>query len=383
MVKKAAKKTKVEKEVVAPQLFNKQLNVLEAEFGDNVLESLACVKARPVSGLSSGSISLDYLLSPKLGGMRKGMLLQLWGMPSTGKTTMALGFAANATSRKERVIFVDAEKTFDPDLALAAGVDGEYFHLLRREAEESANILYRMLKTGEIGLVIIDSIAAWRPHPKPKTEKELNIAHDRIAAASSFISLVLPRIADLCADNDVTLIVINQVRNNLGAYMGGIKPSGGWTLEHYVAASIKLTGKVQQTTNRIVDPISQKPIGQYVTCKCDKSKIDVPLKEVRVPLMLGIGVHPHMELAELAIQTTGIITGGGGRYKWADDPESVQLAHGLDNLIQKLYNEPEFFMLVREKVIKALGLEYPQGTVNPFLNKDGSPKGVSFNTEEE
>ena len=374
---------KIKEEKKEEQLFNKQLNVLETQFGDNVLETLASVKSRPVSGISSGSLSIDYILSPKLGGMRKGMLLQLWGMPSTGKTTLALGFAANATARKERVIFVDAEKTFDPDVAIAAGVDGEYFHLLRREAEESANILYQMLKTGEIGLVIIDSIAAWKPHPKAKADKDIDITHDRIAAASSFISTTLPRIADICADNNVLLIVINQVRNNLGQYMGGLKPFGGWTLEHYIAASIRMTGKVQQTSNRIVDPVTQKPIGQYVTCVCDKSKISIPLKSVKIPLILGIGVHPHMELAELAIQTTGIITGGGGRYRWADDPEAGQLAHGLSNLLNKLYNEPEFFKEVRDRVIEKLELKYPDGTRNPFLDVDGSPKKVEFNSSNE
>jgi len=381
MVKKTkvGKKSKTE-EKKPTTMFEKQMQVLEEETGGSILETLDEMLAKPAKGISSGSLSVDYILSPRLGGMRKGMMLQLWGEPGTGKTTLALGFAANATARGEKVLFLDAEKTLDADLVIASGVVKDNFWVLKKEADMASNILYKMLQTGEVGVVIIDSIAAWKPHPKAKKDKDIDITHDRIASSASFISTTLPRIADMCADNNVLLIVVNQVRNNLGGFnMGGVKPFGGWCLEHYLAASIKLTGKVKYANSRILDPITGKPVGQHVKCLCDKSKIGMPLREVTIPLFLGIGVQPHMELAELATQQTDVLVGNGGRYRWGDDPAGDQVVYGKDNLIQKLYNEPEFFIEVRSRVIKSLELKYLDGFTNPFLNEDGSPKEVTYN----
>jgi protein RecA len=375
-----AKKKTSKKDTKAPtSVFEKQMRVLEDDFGGSVLETLESLQAIPVRGISSGSLGIDYILSPRLGGMRKGMMLQMWGPPGCGKTTLALGFAANATARGEKVIFVDAEKTLDPDLVESSGVQSDNFWVLRKEAEVSANLLYRMLQTGEIGVVIIDSIAAWKPHPKAKAEKDVDITHDKIAASSSFISTTLPRIADICADNNVLLIVINQVRNNLGNYMGGLKPFGGWCLEHYLAASIRLSGRVQSSSSQIIDPNTKKPVGQFVTAKCDKSKIGIPMKEVTVPLFLGIGVQPHMELAELATSQTNVLAGSAGYFRWGDEPDGEIIVRGKDALIQKLYSEPEFFQEVRTRVIKELELQYKDGFVNPFLNEDGTPKTVKYN----
>jgi recombination protein RecA len=374
-VAKQKKQTKEQK--TDSKLLNKQISVLESQFGDNFLKSLTDIKAKPVKGVSSGSLAVDYILSPKVGGMRSGRVLQLWGNPSSGKTTLALGFAANVTARKEHVIFVDAEKTFDPDLATAAGVDDEYFHVLDKEAEESANILYRLLKTGEIGLVIIDSVAAWKPHPKAKADKDIDITRDKIAAASSFLSTTLPRIADLCADNDVLLIAINQVRNKLDMYAGGIKPFGGWVLEHYNAASIRLSANIKTKDGKILDPHTFKPVGQNVKCVCDKSKIDVPLKEVEIPLFLGIGVNPFNEAVELGTKVAGVLTCNGAWYRWADD-DSQNLAQGKDKLVQRVYQDTELFLELRSRIKQALGLVYDVEPVNPFLNPDGTPKVVQY-----
>jgi len=384
MAKKTKKKPLTPK-AVPTDLFGKQISVLEKQFGDRVLESLASIKARPVLRTSSGSIALDYILSPKLGGMRNGRMLQLWGAPSCGKTTIALAFAANVTAAKKRVIFLDAEKTFDPSVAEAAGIDPDYFHVLRKPSEESINILYRILQTGDVGAVIIDSISALKPTPTEKKDKDLDITREQVAYHSNFISKWIDKLTDICADNDVLFICINQMRNQLGTYMGGTKAaSGGFNYEHAISASIRMSGHVKNKNSRITNE-EGKPIGQFVSCICDKSKIDMPQKEVRIPLFLGLGINPFMELAELAVQTTGVIVNKGAFYYLADDLDGGNIAQGMSALVNKLYQDNDFFKDIRSKVVKSLGLEYPKDEpfINPFLNADLTPKYVEYQEVEE
>lgn len=385
MVKKKTTKKKAgkPKKAVPTDIFGKQVDVLETEFGKNVLESLSSIQARPVTRTSSGSLALDYIMSPRLGGVRDGLMLQLWGPPSTGKTTIALGYAANVTAAKKKVIFLDAEKTFDPSLALAAGIDPEYLHVLRHSAEDAINILYSILKTGQVGAVIIDSISALQPMPKER-DKKIDITREQIAYHASFVAKWLPRVADICSSNNILLIVINQARNQLGQHMGGIKAgSGGFTLEHYLAMSIRLQGRAQQSTYRILDA-EGRIVGQMVKCTCDKSKIDVPFKSFDVPLFFGLGVNPYMELAALSV-TCGAVSKNGGWHYLTDEADAGYIARSADAFSSLLCSDVEMFKKIRSKTIDALGLIYPKGEpfVNPFLNADFTPKLVDYNAEEE
>lgn len=379
-----AKKVKtIKKEGPKPvpsTLFDRQVDLIRKEFGDGVLETLEDMKTKPVLRTSSGSLAIDYILSPKLGGMRNGMLLQLWGAPSCGKTTLALGFAANVTAAKKRVVFVDAERTLDMKVAEAAGVDTQYFTVLKKRTEEAVNILYRLLQTGEVGAVIIDSISAIKPSIIEKKEKDLDITRKQVGYHSNFIARWIDEIVDLCAEQDVLLISINQMRNNLGMYMGGTKPaSGGYSYEHAVAASIRMSGHVKHSSSRIVDS-DGRVVGQSVKCVCDKSKVDRPQKEVSIPLYLGLGVNPFNELVDLATGVAGVIVNKGAFYYLAEDPENY-IAQGSASLVNKLYEDNELFKKVRQQVIEALELNYPedQPFINPFLNPDLTPKFVEYN----
>lgn len=375
----AKKKQTTKPKAVPASLFDRQVEALKKEFGDRVLETLEDMKKRPVVRTSSGSLAVDYLLSPRMGGMRNGMLLQLWGAPSCGKTTLALGFAANITAAKKRVVFVDAERTLDMEVAMAAGIDTKYFTVLTKRNEDAVNILYRLLQTGEVGAVIIDSISAIKESVIEKKDKDLDITKKKVAYHANFISTWIDELVDICAEQDVLLIIINQMRNQLGTYMGGTKPaSGGYSYEHAVAASVRMSGHVKSSSSRIVDS-EGRVVGQSVKCICDKSKVDVPQREVTIPLYLGYGVNPFNELVDLAT-SCGVIINRGAFYYLAEDPDS-HVAQGSADLVNKLYQDNDLFLKVRQQVIDALGLRYPEGEpfINPFLNPDLTPKAVEYN----
>lgn len=70
--------------------------------------------------LSSGIVPLDRLLA---GGIARGRISEITGPNSSGKTTIAAAFAAQASRRGETVGWIDATGAFDPRSIEAAGAD--------------------------------------------------------------------------------------------------------------------------------------------------------------------------------------------------------------------------------------------------------------------
>src|SRR5260370_29203094 len=71
--------------------------------------------------VSSGFAQIDTLT----GGLPRGMLTEIFGPASSGRTSLLLAALAQATQRGEFCCLVDASDAFDPHSAAAAGVDLE------------------------------------------------------------------------------------------------------------------------------------------------------------------------------------------------------------------------------------------------------------------
>ena len=369
----ARKKTAIDSDI-GSSLFDKQFKVLQSEFGDKVLQSLDQLSEKSIVSYSTGSLGLDYLISPEAGGMPAGFVVELWGDFSTGKTTLAMGLCANVTANGKRVIFIDAERSLKDSLALNAGVDKEYLSIIRKnDVNIASQIIMSLMKTGEVGAIVIDSVPAWKPK-MTKDDVSPDYTNPKLGYHSRFLSEVLPDLVDVCSETGTILVLLNQARALIGSYTGGETPFGGKALEHYDTVRIRLRGKVQQKSARILDSNTNEPIGQYVTCYCDKNKYDKPLKETIVPLILGVGVNPYMELAYLATQKTGVVSGVAGRYKWADTEEPI--AHGMDSFVQLLYDDSDIYNAIRSKVIQELKLNYSSDikVVNPYIGADGKKR---------
>ena len=57
------------------------------------------------------------------GGLPRGALTEIVGPASSGRTSLLLSLLAQATARQEACALVDASDAFDPESAVAAGID--------------------------------------------------------------------------------------------------------------------------------------------------------------------------------------------------------------------------------------------------------------------
>lgn len=368
------KKTKVE-EVVLEDEFNITIDLINKERGEKIFRSLLDDENQVhfEGGLSSGSLGLDYAINPKVGGMKWGQLLQLYGVRSGGKSTISLGFAANCTHQKKQVLYLDLEGSMDEDMVLRAGIDPDYFHFVDEDGSEAALIIERAMRAGNVGLVVIDSIAVWEPEvvsKKGKVEDMVDFTKPKIALQGGFLTQVIKKLCRTARKTGTIIVSINQVRSNLDPYSGEptLVPYGPKALEHAISVQCLVKGKPRGEKNVILD-VDGELIGQYTTVKVDKNKTAVPMKEVKVPLIFGRGVDPYMELVVLA-QEWDIISGIRGNFKWVDTGESI--CRGTDNFVQMLCDDAEFYTNLRDQVIEVMGIKYQEPPVNSYIVRPDS-----------
>jgi|SRR5215472_10017167 len=118
-------------------------------------ESILQWQPRPVlETVSTGVAELDAAT----GGLPRGCLTEIFGPASSGRTCLLVSILAAATGRQEVCALVDAEDSFDPVSASAAGVRLEKLLWVRcgHNAEHALKATDLLIQGGGFGLVAMD-----------------------------------------------------------------------------------------------------------------------------------------------------------------------------------------------------------------------------------
>ena len=120
---------------------------------------------RPISDIEvipTGSLSLDVALG--VGGYPRGRIIEIYGPESSGKTTLTLHAIAEAQKAGLSCAFIDAEHAFDPSYARNLGINLDDMIISQPDNGEAAlEIADTLVRSGAIGLIVIDSVAALVP----------------------------------------------------------------------------------------------------------------------------------------------------------------------------------------------------------------------------
>lgn len=254
------------------------LKNVSKKFGENVVK--IGVDDLSVDGiLSLGSPTFDFCL---YGGIPEGRIVEFSGAEGSGKTTTAfLAAASYQRQEKERnpenprkIVLLDNEGTADPVWAAKLGYDMSDTIIIRPEAqsaEEIFDIALDLLKTGEVGLLIFDSIATLVP---------MQIADESMEKMQmGGIAKALTRFANtaigLLRKYKGTLIAINQVRENITGYGDPLQTPGGRAWKH--ACSVRLMFKrgdfFDEAGEKVAKKDAQSPAGHIIEAYVLKTKI--------------------------------------------------------------------------------------------------------------
>ena len=276
--------------------------------------------------IPTGSINLDLALG--IGGYPKGRIIEIYGQESSGKTTLTLHAIAEEQNKGGTAAFIDAEHSFDPTYAESLGVDLEKLIISQPDnGEQALEIADRLSRSGQVSLIIVDSVAALTP----KAEIEGEMGDSKMGLHARLMSQALRKMNGSLYKNKCTIIFINQLRDKIGVMFGNPETTtGGNALKFY--ASVRLD--IRKQSQPIKD--GDDAIGSRVKVKVIKNKVAPPFKTAEFDIIYGEGISMVSELIDIAVQKE-IIKKAGSWYSYNE----TKLGQGKDAVKLILKDNPE------------------------------------------
>lgn len=316
---------------------------LEKKHGKGTIQNLndESLDFSTYNRIPTGSIGYDLALG---GGWVQGRIHELYGWESSAKSTTALHAIVEAQKLGIKCAYVDAEYAYDKNYAESIGVDNSALIFTQPDyGEEGLDTVIELINTGEVKLIIVDSVPAMIP--QKILLGEVGDAHMGVAAR--MWSQNLPKISNLASKNDCTIIFINQLRHNIGGYGNQNVTVGGNAMKFY--ASIRVS---QSSSKSAGEKDGTEQVSNRVTIKIDKNKTYPPYKEAVIYVMFGVGFDKVREIIDLGIELD-VIQKAGSWYSYGD----MKIGQGIKAVKTLFEDNPELALEIEDKVRTLLNLK--------------------------
>jgi recombination protein RecA len=357
-----AKKKTAEQESARADAFEHFLNqqakdsVRAIRLDDNSIED-------NVVAIPTGAISLDVALG--CGGFPRGRVIELFGPYMSGKTSLALSVAAQCQKQGGTVGFIDAEHALNRAHALGMGVDPHTLVIYQPSSgEDGIDMTEKMVNSRGFDMVIVDSVAAMTP----KAEIEAEVEQQHMGLHARLMSKFMRRIATPCSETDTMLILINQVRANLGAYGAPDVSTGGQAIKFQSSVRIEVRSA---NSKRIPGPGKDNFIGQTCIATVKKNKVGPPHRVAEYDLIFGKGIQAGGSLLDVCEQQ-GIVTRPAGGSTYTDVTTGEKLGVGKEKVKARLESDPELMARLTAAVYASLSGEWvaPVGDGDALSEQD-------------
>lgn len=266
---------------------------IEKKEGEGSIFSLGSNKSNlRIKRWSTGIEDLDNIIG---GGMPEGRIIEIFGVESSGKTT--LGY--HLCSLHDICLDIPIEGTFDGARAKVFGNRPKQMLVYNgaKYGEQAFNKIIQYAETG-IPLILVDSVPSMQPKEDvEKIKKAVRNNQDttdlRIGGIARLMTNYLPILEEIIEQTGTTVVFINQCRDNMSAMMFGDKDStpGGRKLKHSCSIRIKVARKewIQIPNKNPSITSTNEKVGLIMKCKVVKSKVSNPMGECEIPLFFDRG----------------------------------------------------------------------------------------------
>ena len=323
------------------KLVKTAIGAIEKQFGQGAIMHLGEDDSRPTrGGISTGRLGVDLALGGE--GLPKGRIIEIYGPEGSGKTTLALQAIARAHQEGSLCAFIDAEHALNATYAKTLGVQLERLLVSRpNTGEQALEICEALLLSGEVPLVVVDSVAALVP--EAELEGEAGDTHPGLQAR--LMSQALRKLIGITQRAGGTLIFINQLRQRLGvAFRSPEVTTGGNALHFFASVRIEVRhiGAIRK---------GNLQVGNRTRIKIVKNKLSPASKqaEVEVDIIYGRGISQGGDLLEQGLEAR-VIQRSGAWFSF----QHRRFARGRDAAAQTIETNPRLAHDLLEAIVHHL-----------------------------
>ncbi len=275
--------------------------------------------------ISTASINLDRALG--IGGLPRGRIVEIYGPESSGKTTLTLHVIAQAQRRGILCAFIDAEHALDIRYAAALGVKLDELLVSQPDhGEQALEIADTLARTGSVGLIVVDSVAALIP----KAELEGDMGDHHLGLQARLMSQAMRKLSGLASQTNTMVVFINQLRHKIGVQFGSPETTtGGNALKYY--ASVRLDIRRIATLKE-----GENAVATRARVKVVKNKCAPPFSRAEFEIGFGTGINREAELLDWALER-GLMTKAGSWFSYGE----LKLGQGRGTATAWLREHPE------------------------------------------
>lgn len=311
---------------------------LEKQFGKGTVIRLGSDNIEPWPAIPTSSGSLNLALG--IGGLPLGRIVEIYGPLGAAKSTVCLSTVANAQKAGLTCAYIDAEHALDPVYMNALGVNLDELLLAQPSyGEEALEVMDKLIGTGAIGLIVIDSVAALTP----KAEIDGTMEEQQMGLQARMMGKALRKVVAKASENRTLVIFTNQIREKMTPYGNPETTPGGRALGFYASVRIDLRKK---------EDLKGKADGAYVGIKVKakivKNRLAPPLKLCEFDVIYGKGIDSFGDIVDTAIHRGVLTVGGGGWVKWSESDETV--ARSREATIEMLQHDAAFAVKLQNAV---------------------------------
>ena len=329
------------------------------------------------------------------GGVPRYRISEFFGAPSSGKSTTAVDVCKNSIAifRKEyedklaelrenekknadeieeleeigpkKVLYIDIEHGFDAEWSMKLGINPDEIEIMQPPditAEDLLQTVEDLIKTGSVGLVVLDSI----PSLVTKAELEKQYGERTVAALAGLMTIFLRKIVAVLTRYKCTMILINQIRDNMSNPYT-VNTPGGEAVKFYssMRLAFQLGNPVDFLGNEL--PVkTENPAGYLIDVRVVKLKVGASdRKNAKYFLMCQSGIRPDFDYAKLALERYGIIKKGGAWFTICDpvtkeplevpdpnDPEKTKVVkvNGMSKVYEYLETNVDYYTKLKKYI---------------------------------
>ncbi len=235
---------------------------------------------------------------------------------------------------------IDAEHAFDSGYAQKLGVDIDNLLISQPDyGEQALEIADRLILSGALDVVVIDSVAAL----VPKSELEGEMGDSKMGLQARLMSQALRKLTGTISKTNTVCIFINQLREKIGVMFGNPETTtGGNALKFYSSVRLDI-----RRMSQIKD--GEEAVGNRVKVKVVKNKVAPPFRVAEFDIVFGEGISKVGEILDMGVEM-GIVQKSGSWFSYNSD----KLGQGREGVKSLLHDNPaladEIETKIREKI---------------------------------